>query len=229
MRSLKRRAFLLFSAAASIVALAVVASPASAEKHTLLVTLLGGSQITVTVDVPPGTPVDQIKIPGVSLPVIGVQDLTPASSTPTTPTQTAPTTSTQTTPTHTQTQTTPTTPSHTKTTPTTPHHSTGGSHNGGSGSKHSGSGSNPKTNSNGSKKSSNKSKSKSQPKTKGPEKESLQKAAKKTHTLRDKGGAPTAANPTFSFAAPGPAAIGVPNFFIDRFRVPPFLLSIYQA
>ena len=28
---------------------------------------------------------------------------------------------------------------------------------------------------------------------------------------------------------PGPAPIGVPNFFIDKFRIPPFLLSIYQA
>jgi membrane-bound lytic murein transglycosylase B len=28
---------------------------------------------------------------------------------------------------------------------------------------------------------------------------------------------------------PGPAPVGVPNFFIDRFRIPPFLLPIYQA
>ena len=28
---------------------------------------------------------------------------------------------------------------------------------------------------------------------------------------------------------PGPAKIGVPNFFIDKFRIPPFLLPIYQA
>ena len=28
---------------------------------------------------------------------------------------------------------------------------------------------------------------------------------------------------------PGPAQIGVPNFFIDKFRIPPFLLPIYQA
>ena len=40
---------------------------------------------------------------------------------------------------------------------------------------------------------------------------------------------PTAANPTFSFALPGPAPLGVPNFFIDAFRIPPFLLPIYQA
>ena len=30
-------------------------------------------------------------------------------------------------------------------------------------------------------------------------------------------------------ARPAPARIGVPNFFIDKFRIPPFLLPIYQA
>ncbi len=42
-------------------------------------------------------------------------------------------------------------------------------------------------------------------------------------------GSPTLDNPTFAQADPGAAAIGVPNFFIDKFRIPPFLLSIYQA
>jgi murein DD-endopeptidase MepM/ murein hydrolase activator NlpD len=42
-------------------------------------------------------------------------------------------------------------------------------------------------------------------------------------------GAPAPTNPTFALATPGPARIGVPNFFIDKFRIPPFLLSIYQA
>ena len=28
---------------------------------------------------------------------------------------------------------------------------------------------------------------------------------------------------------PGAAPIGVPNFFIDKFRIPPFLLPLYQA
>ncbi|TML92450.1 MAG: hypothetical protein E6G10_29515, partial [Actinobacteria bacterium] len=46
---------------------------------------------------------------------------------------------------------------------------------------------------------------------------------------RAPGGVPTPADPTFSLALPGPAPIGVPNFFIDRFRIPPFLLPIYQA
>ena len=40
---------------------------------------------------------------------------------------------------------------------------------------------------------------------------------------------PKASNPTFSLSLPGPAPIGVPNFFIDSFQIPPFLLPIYQA
>jgi hypothetical protein len=40
---------------------------------------------------------------------------------------------------------------------------------------------------------------------------------------------PGPSNPTFSFALPNPAALGVPDFFIQKFRVPLFLLPIYQA
>ena len=42
-------------------------------------------------------------------------------------------------------------------------------------------------------------------------------------------GVPTTANPGYTLATPGPAPIGVPNFFIEKFRIPPFLLPIYQA
>jgi transglycosylase-like protein with SLT domain/peptidase M23-like protein len=45
----------------------------------------------------------------------------------------------------------------------------------------------------------------------------------------DSGGAPTVANPTTTIAPFGPAPIGVPNFVIDSFEIPPFLLPIYQA
>jgi murein DD-endopeptidase MepM/ murein hydrolase activator NlpD len=45
----------------------------------------------------------------------------------------------------------------------------------------------------------------------------------------DRGGAPTAANPSTTIAPFGPAPIGVPNFVIDSFEIPPFLLPIYQA
>ena len=45
----------------------------------------------------------------------------------------------------------------------------------------------------------------------------------------DAGGTPTVANPTTTIAPFGPAPIGVPNFVIDSFEIPPFLLPIYQA
>ena len=45
----------------------------------------------------------------------------------------------------------------------------------------------------------------------------------------DADGSPTTANPTTIIAPFGPAPIGVPNFVIDSFEIPPFLLPIYQA
>ena len=47
--------------------------------------------------------------------------------------------------------------------------------------------------------------------------------------IRRPDGVPTAANPTLSLADFGPAPLGMPNFIIDRFTIPPFLLPIYQA
>jgi hypothetical protein len=48
--------------------------------------------------------------------------------------------------------------------------------------------------------------------------------------LRNSDGTPAPGNPGFVDALPGPStAAGVPNFIIRKFRVPPFLLPIYQA
>jgi len=47
--------------------------------------------------------------------------------------------------------------------------------------------------------------------------------------LRQPDGVPTSSNPTLSVAGFGPAPVGMPNFIIDRFTIPPFLLPIYQA
>jgi hypothetical protein len=52
--------------------------PASAVPRTFQVTLVTGQTVVVTVDVPPGTPVDQISFPGVSGPVASVTEITPA-------------------------------------------------------------------------------------------------------------------------------------------------------
>jgi murein DD-endopeptidase MepM/ murein hydrolase activator NlpD len=77
-------------------------------------------------------------------------------------------------------------------------------------------------------------------KTKTTTKKVTSTAKRKTHKAKSKTpnpnasgptgpGVPTTANPTFSFALPGPAPLGVPNFFIESFQIPPFLLPIYQA
>jgi Transglycosylase SLT domain/Peptidase family M23 len=63
-----------------------------------------------------------------------------------------------------------------------------------------------------------------------PEDEGSEKKRRDRDKLRNADGTPTPSNPGFIDALPGPAtAHGVPNFIISKFRVPPFLLSIYQA
>src|SRR6476661_3188476 len=47
--------------------------------------------------------------------------------------------------------------------------------------------------------------------------------------LRNPDGSPAATNPSLTVAQFGPAPIGVPNFLIDSFEIPPFLLPIYQS
>jgi soluble lytic murein transglycosylase-like protein len=47
--------------------------------------------------------------------------------------------------------------------------------------------------------------------------------------LTNPDGSPAPTNPGYSVSTIGPARVGVPNFFIDKFRIPPFLLPIYQA
>jgi soluble lytic murein transglycosylase-like protein len=64
--------------------------------------------------------------------------------------------------------------------------------------------------------------------TVSPERAAQRDSAPKV-ALRNAHGVPTVANPTTSLALPGAVPVGVPNFFIDKFRIPPFLLPIYQA
>ena len=46
---------------------------------------------------------------------------------------------------------------------------------------------------------------------------------------RNADGSPADTNPGLTVADFGPAPVGVPNFVIDQFSIPPFLLPIYQA
>ena len=62
-----------------------------------------------------------------------------------------------------------------------------------------------------------------------PEKPKKCKNKTKPGDIRRPDGSPTRDNPTLSLGLPGPAPVGVPNFVISKFRIPPFLLPIYQA
>jgi hypothetical protein len=196
--------------AASALYSGVLVADAKAETHYVRVTLVTGQQLTVTVDVPPGTPVEQVSIPGLPAAVSSIVDLGVAEGTPT-PTQTAAPTETAA-PTQTATQT------------PTPAPNTGSkdSSNGKAGTKDKTS--KPKTGDTGTSTASG-----------GGDvnKESLAgkvEAAKPTPAPTEPPAQPPAqTDPSYTLSTPGAAQIGVPNFFIDKFRIPPFLLPIYQA
>src|SRR4051812_989388 len=165
--------------------------PASAEKHTIYVRLVTGQVVPVTVDVPPGTPLDHIQLPGTPVPP----------GTPSKPKEP------------------PKEPPPTTTAPPPP--TSHGGH--------------------------------QQPSTHGPKTPQKKRTHKKKKDLNDTGGltarpevkrrkhrrrnplrrpdgSPTPTNPGFVDALPGPSTrSGVPNFIIRKFRVPVFLLPIYQA
>jgi hypothetical protein len=167
----------------SATALFAFALPASAELRSFRVTLLGGRQLTVTLDVAPGTPINQIKIPGVRLPILSIQEIPPLPVSIENPLA----------------QPQPEEEAPPSTTPgqqAEPAKQTRRAH--------------------------ARSRQSYKPVTGAPGK--LRKSK-----LRHADGTPTKANPTYTLALPGPAPIGVPNFFIEKFSVPPFLLPIYQA
>ena len=215
----KRLFFALLSAAlaaATLVGLTLPATPAQAELRTVTVRLDDGSLSTVTVDVPPGTPLSDIIVPA-GTPLADVTVPTPAP----TPTVTEPAPAP-----------TPTTPSSPAPTPRG-----GGSvdpsrpRGGGSPSRQT-----PKTSDKGAlqKTTGDAEKAKKKvvrhaPKAE-PQREVKKKLDKIDDKLRNHDGSPAPSNPTFFDALPGPAvAAGVPNFVIQKFRVPIFLLPIYQA
>src|SRR3954447_2558486 len=188
-RMKSRLLYILLSVAVLVVAmLTAFTIPASAEKRTIYVKLVTGQVVPVTVDVPPGTPLNDIHLPG-----------TPV--TPGTPTTTE-----------------PSTPPPTTTAPAP--HSHGG---------------HKQPSSHGKKTT----KKKARHKTKKDLTDTGGVTAKPevqrhhhrhSNALRRPDGVPTPSNPGFVDALPGPSTrSGVPNFVIRKFRVPPFLLPIYQA
>ena len=212
---MRRRKLVIALAAAAVFGLLVV--PASAELHRVTITLVTGQTLTMTVDVPPGSSVESLQIPGLPAPVQSITDLGPVAD-----------------------------PDARAAADRRPdraaraHARAGaalraargrrirrraapesgapnqGSGDGGGGKRDRGDG------------------------ALDPNAESLtgaleqtKKRAKKrvdrSNPTRNTDGSPTLDNPTVSLATPGAARIGVPNFFIEKFRIPPFLLPIYQA
>jgi hypothetical protein len=177
---IRRRKLLIAPLVASALAIGFNVTPAVAVPRTFVVTLLGGSTVTVTVDVPADMPVDQISFPDLQSPVVSVQEVGAPS---TTPEATA-------------------SPQTTSTEGAIPQAAPGAEQ----GTEIREATIDPEA-------------------TGTPEAE----ADAPPEEGRNPDGSPTIENPTFSLALPGAAPIGVPNFFIDKFRIPPFLLPIYQA
>ena len=200
------------------VGLGVAALPARAELHSVTVVLITGERITRTVDVPPGTPVSSISIPGITGTISqiidnGVIAMPTPQATPQLPVPTVPAVPGVTAPKPTRDaearqrqQARPASLRPNQSTGQAPNATTAPAGN----QKFRAGNLNTK-------------------KLKSQLEREAKKKARATPPGRALDGTPTTANPTFSLAMPGAAPIGVPNFFIDKFRIPPFLLPLYQA
>src|SRR5215207_2828384 len=201
--SMKTRVVTLLLAAGllAVAALTALSIPASAQTQTVYVELADGTVVPVQVDVPPDTSLGDIQLPGTPVPTPTTPETTP--TTPTAPTVTAPETTTGPAPAPTG-------------------GSDGPSSTGGSPQENSTSGTRVRRDG-----------------TReligdvdGRARDGISRARRRggRSPLRNADGTPTPGNPGFVDALPGPStATGVPNFIIRKFRVPPFLLSIYQA
>jgi hypothetical protein len=189
--------------------LGTFASPANAAVRTFEVTLLGNIKKTITLDIGINTPLDQIRLPGLNVAILSIRETTPAQAPPSSG---VPSLSIKPTP---PPQPQPAAPS--ATTPVLP--AAPGAEQGQAQSSRSG-------------------KKKGKPSIGQPVYDSAgrllraappERARPEKTKLRFPSGVPTLQNPTLSVASIGPVPVGVPNFFINKFRIPPFLLSIYQA
>ncbi len=222
----------LVLAGAMFVAMAMASIPtASADACTVTVTLVSGQTLVFHVNVAPGTPISAMGLP-IHGPVASESESC-APSTSTTPsagvTTSTTTTTTSAPPTSSTSSTTPTSTGSTSTSTSTSPSKSSGSSSSSSSTTTTGTSSTPLPTgtSTGEQQSSRGGKQQSK------HKKTAKTKKKKPHApapdLPTGKGVPSATNPTYSLSLPGPAPIGVPNFFIDSFRIPPFLIPIYQA
>ena len=212
-----RQLLTIATASAALYAVVLVAS-ASAALHRVQVTLVTGQTLTLTVDVPPGTPIQQVQIPDLPAPIQDIVDLGPV-ETPT-PEPTAP-------PVDVPEVDLPDVDVPEVDLPApgaTPGSDNGGGGGGGNAGGDTGTAKLPSVNA-GDESAVNRKDSTLRSRVR----RARDKVKEAAERATNPDGSPNPANPTFSLSTPGPARIGVPNFFIDKFRIPPFLLPIYQA
>ena len=182
-------------------ALTALTYPAAAQTQTVYVELATGEVVPVQVDLPPDTSLDDVQLPGTPVPA------------PTAPETTTPTT--------------PTTPTAPTPAPETQDQTSGGSgptSDGGSAQERTSSGRRVQDQTGTSRDLTG------DVKARAKDEADRAKRTGRRSPLRNPDGTPTPSNPGFTDVLPGPStATGVPNFIIRKFRVPPFLLSIYQA
>jgi hypothetical protein len=174
----------------AIFGLSALPTGASAEQRQLQVTLVGGKTFTITLDLPPGTPLSSIHIPGIKLPILSIVELGAPAGTPTIAVPGVPTPEPATTP----------APTHSAPAATAPA-------------------------------AARKARKRASTRHRAAKQvvRNVAQAPRAARRSARSDSAPTPADPTYALAIPGPAPVGVPNFFIDKFRIPPFLLPIYQA
>jgi hypothetical protein len=198
--------------AAALLALGLSSVPsASADACTVKVTVAGGQTYTFYVNAPAGTPVSALNLPVQGVVTSETESCTPTSSSSTTTPLPLPSRSS----------------SSSSTTTSSSSSSPPKSSSSSSSTTTSGSGRSPKPKRPGQRQKSSSHRSPSSATTTPAIRH--HKAKKPAATLPSGKGVPAASNPSFSLSLPGPSPIGVPNFFIDSFRIPPFLIPIYQA
>jgi Transglycosylase SLT domain/Peptidase family M23 len=209
---MKKRVITLLLAAGLLAAAALTALsiPAAAQTQTVYVRLADGSIVPVTVDVPPGTSLDDIQLPGTPVPPPAPA---PVPTTPTTPVDPPDL---------------PKPPQPDDKPAPAPDGGGGGgggpSSDGGAPQERSDSGRRVPRDDAGTRELIG------EVGARGKDEVSRAKRRGRRSPLRNSDGTPTTSNPGFMDVLPGPStATGVPNFIIRKFRVPPFLLPIYQA
>jgi murein DD-endopeptidase MepM/ murein hydrolase activator NlpD len=202
---------------------ALLATTASAEPHTVRVTLVTGQVLVMTIDVPPGGSPSASQLPGLPAPVESIEDLGPIGTPTPVPTPDLPVPTPE--------LPAPGAPTPAPGTPEAPGAGQGGTQPGGADGRPADA---PTQAEQEAVRAGGKVRRGADPNTDALNGE-LRRAGRKARDRAGKApgrnvdGTPTLDNPTFSLALPGAAPIGVPNFFIDKFRIPPFLLPIYQA